>query len=466
VLDEAVTRPDFRPNTGSDKLDAVLTHRVFGSLIFLALMTLVFQSIYTWAGPFMDLIDASVGALGEYAGGLLPEGMLQSLIVDGVIAGVGSVIIFLPQILLLTFFISILEDCGYMARAAFLMDKLLSWCGLSGQSFIPLMSSFACAIPGIMATRTIYNPQDRLTTIMVAPLMSCSARLPVYVIMIAAFVPDTPLLGGFFNLQGVTLLAMYLLGIAVAVPVAWIFKKLVFKGDPPPFLLEFPSYKMPQFNTVYNKLYSAGREFTIRAGTLIFAVTIIVWALAYFPRDAEIIAAFDAQRETVSAEMPAGEGRDAALTELDNEESGELLRNSILGRMGHAVEPVFLPLGWDWRIATATIASFPAREVIVATMGTLFNLGADETEESEGLLETLRAATWPDGRPLFNIPVALSIMVFFALCCQCGATLAVIKRETGQWRWPAISFAYMTALAYVCALLAYQISSLVLGGAA
>ncbi len=465
VLSESVTRPDPRRRSRSERIDNVLTHKLFGTIFFIAIMLVVFQSIYSWAGPVMDLVDGGIGRVGELIGSFLPDGVLQSLVVDGIVAGVGSVLIFLPQILLLSLFISILEDCGYMARAAFLMDKLLGWCGLSGQSFIPMLSSFACAIPGVMAARTIYDRRDRFTTILVAPLMSCSARLPVYIIMIGAFIPETKVLGGFLTLPAVVLLLMYSLGVAVAVPVAWILKKTIFRGEKPPLILEMPSYKMPQGKTVFRKVYREGKDFVSRAGTLIFAVTVVVWALAYFPRSGEIADSFEAQRAEVVQSGLSEEALETQLQQLDNLEQGEYLRNSVLGRMGHVIEPVFRPMGWDWRIATATIASFPAREIIVATLGTLFNMGADEDEESEGLVATLRGATWPDGRPLFNIPVALSIMVFFALCAQCGATLVTIKRETGQWRWPALAFGYMTFLAYVGAIVTYQVAAFILPGA-
>ncbi len=461
IMDKCVSFPERRIRPRSERLDDILTHRFFGTVIFVITMMLFFQSIYAWAGPAMDFIDGAVAVFGDYVSGLMPDGMLKSLVVDGMIAGVGGVIIFLPQILLLSLVIALLEDCGYMARAAFLMDKLLSWCGLSGQSFIPMLTSFACAVPGVLATRTIGDYRDRMTTIMVAPLMSCSARLPVYVIMIAAFVPDRPVLG-VFNTQGIALFAMYLLGVSVAAPVAWLLKKTVFKGPTPPLLLEMPSYKLPQAGTVMRKVYREGREFLTRAGTLIFAVSIVVWALAYFPRPTHIADTYDAKRLTAEASLADGPELEEALTHLDEEEAGEYLRNSVLGRIGHVIEPVFLPLGWDWRIATATIASFPAREIIVATLGTLFNLGADEDETSDSLRHTLQSATWPDGRPLFTLPVAISIMVFFALCAQCAATLMTIYRETKQLRWPIFSFAYMTVLAYTGAFVAYHVSGALL----
>ena len=459
VFQDGVVRPDSRIKSRSENIDFYLTHRVWGSIIFVVLMAVVFQAIYAWASPVMGLIDTTFTGLGDWVGAMLPEGVLRSLIVDGAIAGVGSVLIFLPQILVLSLFIAILEDCGYMARAAFLMDKLFHWCGLSGQSFIPMLSSFACAIPGIMATRTIENTRDRLVTMLLAPLMSCSARLPVYLIMIGAFIPSRHILGGLLGLEGLTLLFMYSLGIMIAIPMAFFLKKIVLKAEPAPFLLELPSYKMPQARTVARKVYLQGSEFVRRAGTLIFAITIVVWALAYFPRSEAIEAEYAAHRADVTASETDAAAQADALAALDGQEAGALLRNSVLGRMGVAVEPVVRPLGWDWRIGTAVIASFPAREIIVATLGTLFNMGDDVDESSQDLRSALQGATWPNGAPLFTIPVALSIMVFFALCCQCGATLAMIKRETGMWRWPMYTFAYMSVLAYVGAFTIFHVTT-------
>jgi len=456
IVRRGVLKPSERVTTMSDRIDAVLTHKVGGTVVFALLMVVVFQAIYSWAGPLMDLIDGGVGWVGNMVGSRMPDGVLQSLVVDGIITGVGSVLIFLPQILILMACVAVLEDCGYMARAAFLMDRLLSRCGLSGQSFIPLLSSFACAIPGVMATRTIADRRDRFTTMLVAPLMSCSARLPVYVLMIAAFVPDERILGGLIGVQGATLFAMYCIGIAVAVPIAWILKRTLLKGETPPFLLELPSYKWPQPRVVAGKVYRQGKEFLRRAGTIIFAITVIVWALAYFPHSASIEQQFEAERTALTTLLPEGAELEDAIADIDNREAAEHLNNSFFARGGHLIEPLVKPLGWDWRIGVSALASFPAREVVVATLGTIFALGSDVDEESESLKATMNAATWPDGSPLFTVPVALSIMVFFALCCQCGATLAVIRRETQSWRWPAFTFAYMTVLAYVAALIVYQ----------
>ena len=450
VLDGALRDPEPLRKTRSDRLDRVLTHPIGGLLSFAALMALVFQAIFSWAAPLMDAIDALFGALGTWVSGYFPEGALQSMVVDGIIAGVGGVVIFLPQICILFLFIGLLEDCGYMARAALLMDRLLTPCGLSGKSFIPLLSSFACAIPGVMATRTIDDPKDRIATMLVAPLMSCSARLPVYAIFIGAFIPERTLWGG-FGLQGLTLLALYCVGICVAIPVAWLLKKTLLKGQPAPFVLELPSYKMPDLSTVGMRVYQSARHFLERAGTLILAATIAMWALAYFPRSETIAAQYEAERVRL-ADAPQ-----EVLSNLNAQEAGAMLEQSFLGRMGHAIEPAVKPLGWDWRIGMAALASFPAREVIVAVLGTIYSLG-EVDEESTSLRDALRGATWSDGRKVFNIPVALSIMVFFALCAQCVSTLAVIQRETGRWRWPVLTFVYMTALAYLGAFATYQLA--------
>ncbi len=442
----------------SDHVDRVLTHRFLGILTFIVVNIIVFEAIYSWSAPIMDGINVLFGFLGAWVGSAIAEGALRSLIVDGLFAGVGGVLIFLPQIAILFFFISLLSDCGYMARAAFLTDRLLTKCGLSGKSFIPLLSSFACAIPGVMATRTIEDKRDRFTTMMVAPLMSCSARLPVYVIFIAAFIPDRPLLGGLIGLQGLTLLGMYCVGAAVAIPVAWILKKTLLKGEPPPFLMELPSYKWPSPQAVFLRVYQNSRAFVVRAGSIILATTIVMWALAYFPRSDEITSKFNQRRVEVSAAL-SGEGLDVALSRLQAREAGEQLRQSYLGKAGRLVEPLVRPLGWDWRIAMATLASFPAREVIISVLGTIYSLGGDQDETSDDLRLAIRNSTNEQGQLVYTIPVALSIMVFFALCAQCVSTLAVIQRETRSWRWPLFTFSYMTALAYVGALVTYQVTS-------
>jgi len=437
----------------TDWLDSILTHRVFGLFIFAGLMLLIFQSIYAWSGIPMAAIESAQGYLSGLIESVLAPGILRSLVVDGIIGGVGGVLIFVPQIGLLFLFLAILEDFGYMARAAFLVDRIMSLLGLSGKSFLPLMSSFACAVPGVMATRVIENPRDRLATIFVAPFMSCSARLPVYLLLITAFVPATSVIGGFVSLRGLVLLAMYLVGVFVAIPTAWLLKRTVLRGESSPLVLELPEYKWPDWRVIGLRVYEACKAFVIRAGTLIFAASIVIWAAGYLPGN-------HSRQHELQTLIKTAESDSAQLviwqTELQGE-SGRLLEESFLGQLGHVIEPAVKPLGWDWRIGVGAIASFPAREVIIATLGTVYSLGGDVDEENEGLMDALRASTWPDGTPVYNIPVALSIMVFFALCAQCVSTLLVMKRETNSWRWPIFSFVYMTTLAYFGAMLTYQI---------
>lgn len=453
VVEATIRQPLAANQTWNDRIDQIVTHKVWGLVIFLVTMAITFQTIFSWAVPVMDSIDSLFKGVGSWIGGLLPEGPLQSLVVDGIVGGVGAVVIFVPQIALLFGLIAILEDSGYMARAAFLMDRIMASFGLSGRSFIPLLSSFACAIPGIMSTRSIDNHRDRLATILIAPLMSCSARLPVYVLFIAAFIPSMTV-WGVFGLQGLTLFLLYLVGLIVAPFVAWILKGTMLKGEPVPFLLELPPFQIPAWRVVLFRMYDRSLAFLKRAGTIILATTILIWALSYYPNHARVANEFQARRATATAE-----GRE----QLDIEEAGTRLRQSYLGQAGHAIEPIVRPLGWDWKIGMATLASFPAREVIISALGTIYNLGSEQDEESVQLREMMRAERWPDGRPVYTPVVALSIMVFFALCCQCGATLATIKRETGSWGYAAFTFTYMTSLAYMSALLVYQIGSRLTG---
>jgi ferrous iron transport protein B len=461
-----VERPAQRPVTWTDRIDRVLTHKLWGTLIFLALMFVVFESIFVGAKPIMDLIGAGKDALADAVRAALPPGPLTSLLADGMIGGVGSVVVFLPQIVILFGFIAVLEDCGYMARAAFLMDRLMARCGLSGKSFIPLLSSVACAVPGIMATRVIENRRDRLATILVAPLMSCSARLPVYILLIGAFLPlrsDAHPDGSSLVTQGVVMFSMYAVGLVLAPLMALFLKRTLLRGETPVFVMEMPLYKWPSLRTVAGRMKDAGVAFLRRAGTLILASMIVVWALLYFPRGLP-------QPERVGdTEVATYDALVAALEEQKDDEAagrrlrealGDWKRQSVLGRIGHAIEPAVRPLGWDWKIGTAALASFPAREVVVGTLGILYNEGqvsADDVRSAEDVSATgLGQALRQD----FGLPTALSLMVFFALCCQCASTLAVIRRETNSWRWPAFTFAYMTALAYIAALATYQIGKL------
>jgi ferrous iron transport protein B len=458
-----VRRQASASNDWTTRIDRVITHRFWGLLLFLGLLFIIFQSIFSWAEPLKKLLENGIGWLGNLLAGGLAEGPLKSLIVDGVIGGVGSVVTFLPQIMILFAFLAILEDCGYMARAAFLMDKIMSRCGLSGKSFIPLLSSFACAIPGVMATRVIEDRRDRLATILVAPLMSCSARLPIYTLMIGAFIPTSTALGT--HLQGLVLFAMYLIGIVIAPLVAWVLKRTILRGETPIFVLELPPYKLPTLRGVVQRMFERGWAFLRRAGTFILASMIVMWALLYFPRTDAQGRQYDTRiaelQESLMQERTKEQPEAAKVDVLEGhlaQLQGEWKRQSYLGRLGKALEPAFQPLGWDWRIGTAALASFPAREVIVGVLGLLFDLGKVDEEKTEPLTQQLQNATWEDGsgRKLFSLATALSIMVFFALCCQCASTLAVIRRETNSWFWPAFTFIYMTVLAYVAAWATYQ----------
>lgn len=452
------TETQIEKENFSDKLDCVLTHRFWGVAIFVGIMMLLFQSIFTFARLPMDLLTAVVDGLGNWVGSALPPGDLNSLLVGGVIKGVGAVIVFLPQILLLFFFIAILEDTGYMARAAFLMDRLMNKVGLHGKSFIPMLSSFACAIPGIMATRTIESPKDRLVTILVAPLMSCSARLPVYTVLIAACIPGERVLG-FLSWPGLTLLVMYLLGIIVALLMAWLFKKTLLKGATPMLIMELPPYKHPVPKVVLRHMWDRSKMFLRRAGTIILGINIILWFLATYPKHEEITRAFDAKRESVK--MAGGANPDettqAKLDEFNKAESGEHLRQSFAGHMGRAIEPLIAPLGFDWKIGIGIIGSFAAREVFVSTMSTVYNVGEGEGDAGTASLATmLQKQTRPDGSPLYTPLLGITLMVFYVFALQCVSTVVIVRRETNSWKWPAFQWLYMTALAWVLAFITWH----------
>ena len=438
AVQESVWHSDHKRHRISERIDKILTHKVFGLMILVGILLLVFQTIFSWASLPMDLLEAAFGAAADTVRSSMPPGILTDLIADGMIAGVGGVVVFLPQIMLLFLFISLLEDSGYMARAAFLLDKLMSGVGLHGKAFLPLISSFACAIPGIMATRTIESQRDRFATIMIAPFMSCSARLPVYTLMIATFFAGQTVLG-FLSLGALLMLAMYALGIAVAIIVAFILKRTLLKAPPPSFLMEMPPYRLPNLRTVFQNMLTRAWLFLKRAGTVILTISIILWALMYFPRttDPRIVAPIDAQEQQALPES-------------------EQLKNSFAGKLGHAIEPVIQPLGFDWKIGVALIASFAAREVLVSTLSIIYSVGKDENEESETLIGAVRNAKTEAGMPVWTPLTALSLMVFFVLAMQCMSTLAVVRRETNSWRWPAFMFGYMTVIAYVGALLTYQ----------
>ncbi len=436
------------------RVKAFLNQPIPGTIGLFLVMAIVFQAVFAWATPLMDLIDGAAAALGGSVVRSFGEGAFSSLIADGVIAGVGSVVIFLPQILILFLFIILLEDSGYLARAAYLMDRAMRSVGLSGQSIIPMISSFACAVPGIMATRVIPNRRDRIATILAAPFMTCSARLPVYALLISAFVPARQI--GFMNLQGLVLFGLYLFGIVAGILTALLIRQTALRGPKPPFALMLPEFRRPNLQTVLIQLLGRAKVFLYRAGTVIFVVAVLVWALAYYPRS-EVLGPEVERQRTVAAYSLSGSELAAEYKRIDNVAAAMQLEQSWLGRAGHFVEPVFAPLGWDWRVSSAVIAGFPAREVVIAVLGTVYAVGDDADEGT--LSGRLKASTWPDGRPVFTLPMVIGLLIFYACCLQCAATLAVIRRETNSWRWPIFAWLYMTSIGYFGALLAFQLGT-------
>lgn len=446
----------------SERIDRLVVHPVLGSLIFVALMGVVFQAVFSWAAPLMDLIDGAAGSLSQAIYGAMGEGALASLLADGVVAGVGSVVVFLPQILILFTFILFLEDTGYMARAAFLMDRLMRATGLSGHSFIPMLSSFACAVPGILATRVIPHRRDRLATILAAPFMTCSARLPVYALLISAFIPDRRYLYGLVNLQGLVLLGLYLLGIAGGIATALLLKRTLLRGPTPTFLMELPPYRWPSLRSVLLRLLDRTKIFLKRAGTVIFTVAVVVWGLSYFPHPGEIEERFDAERRQAET-LASGAELEERLADIDHMEASAYLEQSLLGRLGKTVEPLFRPLDWDWKVSSAVIAAFPAREVVIAVLGTIYAVGSDVEPEDRSLIDRIKNAEHPGGGKVFSLPMALGLMVFFAFCLQCGATVAAIRRETNSWSWPVFAWVYMTVLAYAGAFVTLEVARMFVG---
>jgi len=413
----ACVKPPERPDTVTGKIDDVLLHPAAGLAILLGLLFVMFQAVFTWATVPADAIDSGFSALGAWVSQTLPEGLLASLIADGLIAGVGSVLVFLPQILILFFFILLLEDSGYMARAAFLMDKIMGGAGLHGRAFIPLLSSFACAIPGIMSTRVIDNRQDRLTTILVAPLMTCSARIPVYTLIIGAFIPQQTV-WGVLSLQGLVMFGLYAGGIVSALAVSFVLRRVFWRGSVEPFMMELPTYRWPEPRNVLMNLWTRARIFLTRAGRIILPLMVLVWVLSTFPYP------------------PEGA-------------TGPAIDYSFAGRIGHFIAPVMQPIGFNWQMTIALIPGFAAREVAVAALGTVYAVGGDD--EAGTKLGVLLAGKW-------SLATALSFLAWYIFAPQCAATLGVVKRETNSWLWPTVMFLYMTGLAYLASFATYHIA--------
>ena len=442
-------KPD---RSATERVDRILLHRAAGFVIFSGVMFVVFMTLFAWADPAIGLVEDGFGWLGEQTRAGLGEGIFADFLVDGVINGVGSVLVFLPQILLLFFFIGLLEDCGYMARVAYLMDRIMRSMNLHGRAFVPMLSGFACAVPAVLATRTMERKRDRLLTMMVVPLMTCSARLPVYTLVIGALFP-TATFG--ISTKGMLMSAMYLFSVATALVAAWVLSRTVkpLRGRRLPFVIELPPYRLPRLGDVSRMMWEKSSAFLREAGTVILACTIVLWALLSFPRE------LPSDAPDYAAMIEAAPSDDAKAA-IEAEEAGARLRHSYAGRLGHAIEPAIEPLGFDWKIGVGLIGAFAAREVFVSTMGVVYSVGSEADEESAPLREALRNETRSDGSPVYTPLVGLSLMVFFALACQCLSTLAVVKRETGGYRWPLFLFTYMTALAWVMSFLVFQIGRL------
>lgn len=455
-----------------EKIDEVLTHKFFGLFFFIFIMALIFQSIYTWAQPLMSLIESFFNIISEKVSnsGIFSP-LMESFINDGIIAGVGSVVIFVPQIAILFFFIAILEDSGYFARASFLMDKLLSWTGLNGRSFIPLISSFACAVPSIMSTRVISDDKVRKTTILISPLISCSARLPVYILFIGTFIQPKygALIAGFF------LFFMHSIGLIIAFLISLIINKKILKTTDVPFVMELPDYHIPSIKNIYFRIYEAVKNFLKRAGTIIFAMSIIIWALIYFPHNEEeaekaiqplLQQLKELQKEEEKDKIQGTPFPERAVLiqqleeQIKKEKSSFHLKNSYLGRLGIFIEPIFRPLGFDWKLSIGILSAFPARETIISTLGIIYNVGSDTDESNESLREKLLNEVDQSGNPTYSFLTAISLMIFFALCAQCMSTLAIIKKELGSWKYSIYVFLYMTGLAYFLSLIVYQVGKI------
>lgn len=441
-IPKLLSRPADKP-TKTDVIDRVVLNKFVGPLILLSVFAALFSSVFTVASYPMDWIDAGKAGLIDFVGGALSPGPLNSLLTDGIIEGVGAVVIFIPQILMLFLIVALLEDFGYMSRAAFILDRLLSRVGLSGRAFVPLLSSFACAIPGVMATRSIPSRRERFATILIAPLMVCSARLPVYSILIAAFiVPAYGALAG-----GVTFVGLYFLGIVAAAAVAFVLGRTLLKGEREPLLLELPDYRRPSWRNIGQVTLERTWDFIRNAGTIILSISIILWFLATHPAPEVDDEVGLASADTEQTAVPQAETAPDANTELEN---------SYAGKFGHFIEPVIKPLGYDWKIGIGLLTSFAAREVFVGTMSTLYGLSEDDDEAARALTDRLRDDTDSEGSPRYNLLTALSLLLFYAFACQCMSTLAVVAREMRSWRWAAFMMLYMTALAYGSALIVYQ----------
>jgi ferrous iron transport protein B len=455
-LDRAVTEtcsvrgPEI---SWSERIDRVLTHPIAGISIFAVVMFAVFEALFAGAEPLIGAIETFTGFMQAQAAAILPPGVLQDLVVEGIIAGVGNVIVFAPQILMLFLFIGFLEDSGYLARVAFVIDRVMKGVGLHGKAFVPLLSGFACAVPAVMATRTIERRRDRLVTMLALPLMSCSARLPIYILVVGTVFAGQSF--GWFSAGAVALFSMYTLSVLVTLAAAAVLRRTVLPGPAPTFVLEMPPYRWPSASVLWLNAWRRLRVFLVDAGTIILAMTILLWALLSFPKSAEVSEHYSQARAQVLQAASPEATKAAALHALNAREAADQLAHSLGGRFGHAIEPALRPIGFDWQIGVGIIGAFAAREVFISTLGVVFGIG-EADEENKPLRRALRDARHADGSPVMTPLSGISLMIFFLLACQCMSTIAVVKKESGSWKWPLFLFSYMTLLAYVASLAVYQ----------
>ena len=452
ALDQASAAQEPRLSW-SERIDRVLTHPVMGLIVFAVVMFGIFEALFAGADPLISAIESLTGYMQAQAAAFLPPGVLQDLVVEGIIAGVGNVVVFAPQILMLFLFIGFLEDSGYLARVAFVIDRVMKGVGLHGKAFVPLLSGFACAVPAIMATRTIERRRDRLVTMLALPLMSCSARLPVYILVVGTVFAGQSL--GWFSAGAVALFSMYTLSVLVTLGAAAAIRRIVLPGPAPTFVLEMPPYRWPSVQILWINAWRRLRVFLVDAGTIILAMTILLWALLSFPKSADVAHHYAAERERVEQMAMPDVEKAEALRSLDSQEAADQLGNSFGGRFGHAIEPALRPIGFDWQIGVGIIGAFAAREVFISTLGVVFGIG-EADEENKPLRQALRDARHADGTPVMTPLSGISLMIFFLIACQCMSTLAVMRRESGSWKWPVFLFSYMTVLAYIASLAVYQ----------
>lgn len=456
---KGVHQNTLRPSTTkTETLDRVLLHPIWGTGIFVLVMLVLFQLVFTWAQPLIDVVDNAVGLAGQTVEHWIPISMTRSLVVHGLLAGVGNVLVFVPQIALLFFALGLLEESGYLARASFLTERFLAHVGLAGRSFAPLLSSFACAVPGIMSTRAMSGRRDRLLTMLVAPFMSCSARLPVYALVVSAVFNTRPKIFGFLSPGALIVTAMYLLGIVAALLTAWLLNRTFLHGPATPFVLEMPTYQMPALRPLLFSVYERCRVFVTQTGVIIVLLSLVIWGLMSFPNDGLTATEIQAEQKKITTTIDDPAQQTVALEQLERRNQAQRLEQSWGGQLGKWIEPVIAPLGFDWRIGVGLIAAFAAREVLVSTLGQIYALGSEVEPDSPALRDALLADRDTSGRPRFNPAVALSLMVFFVLALQCMSTFATVRRETGGWKWPLFQLAYMTALAYGGSFVTYRIA--------